>query len=235
MGKDFWDRLWPFNDEPKPTPPDDDEPEPAPLPIDPHTPPAPEPPDVPDIPGPPPISASRPDRLFVDGEEVDSAFDPATGIVAKTVLSKVVTRRGRQHVLKLVVLAEPLADPADRAKLKDALSRPGPHASLLGAHQVFVVAWPYTIETMLMSAPMVRQVGEGIQVHKESNAANRKHLKLYFYGDAPMRVEIDIPWNVTSRPIPEWAWTVFKIDHSFNRLPHGQNEKEYSTKEVVVE
>ncbi|MCA1571349.1 MAG: hypothetical protein LC798_13715 [Chloroflexi bacterium] len=204
---------WIFGDDDKPEP---EKPQPIPVPIDPHEPPPSEPiveepvppPPGPDpapgpAPPPPPITPGfKPDRLWIDGEELDSHVidhpgDPAQGIppgtqVVKTVLTPIRTRKGGEGTLRIKLLVQPLENEADRKKLKDALRRPGAHTLFLGSHQLHVVTWPIGSSPVLMSAPrIVHKVGD-IQVHAETSSANYRYLKLYFYGDTPMEIENDL-------------------------------------------
>lgn len=196
--------------------------------------PAPAPSPVP-VPVPAPTTPDRLDRLFVDGQEVDSYVVPETNVVVKTQLDPVRARRGQEYRLNLVVTAEPLADPADRKKLKDALMQIAPHSLFLGAHHLLVNAWPYTAKGILMSAPKITTSGGECSYHIEEKGPAHLHVALYFYGDKPMEIEIEIPWNITNDDIPEWAWTAFMIDWNPRRLPgETANEGEYAEKYVEV-
>lgn len=237
----FFKDLWPFGKDDKPVvikP----EPIPMPVPIDPHEPPAPpspspqpgpEPGPVPVPPDVTPPPSSPFDRLFVDGQEVDSYVIPETGINVRTELAPLSMKRGQAGKLVCVLEVEPLASPADREALHAALHRTGDPMKLAGAHSLIVTAMPIRNSNILMSAPKAKADPEAV-FRVETKDPNMMYFKLFFWGAEKMRMEITIPFNIAVRSKIEDPFDYFDIKWYSRRVTGAKAAGEMARKIVTI-
>lgn len=227
MGKDFWDRLWPFNHDPKPPAPEPTQPtpvpvEPAPPPIDPHQPPIPEPgdppPPLPPIPHPTPPGETFAADLFVNGEEIVFFKDN----LGKVWAHKLVVRGGpgSRLTLRLVVDMEYVGDAALLAQLRDTQAFRD-YAFIPGAAVIHLASWPWRSDPRFqMGDPKI--VGTVVESgalggwgRTQNNTAAIKDIYLANITEYDVRFEITIPLVVAQHGDDTYALIKGFIDAAY--------------------